>query len=119
MISRAAQERSDLELDSARERADRFTEDCLFEARRSAEHARAAWETARRALGSEGEPAKRLKARAALDRAARDHRRKLAALRAEEESRYAEKERSFSALMERAKVSERRALIASAYFWLS
>ena len=118
-VSRAAQERSDRELDSARERADRFTEDCLFEARQSAEHARAGWEAARRALVNEGEPANRITARAALERAARDYRRKLAALRADEESRYAEKERSVSALAERAKVGEHRALIASAYFWLS
>jgi hypothetical protein len=117
-ISRAAQERSELELDSARERADRFAEDCLFESRRSAEHARASWEAARGALSNEGEPANRIKARAALERAARDYRRKLAALRAEEDSRYTEKERSLSALMERAKVGERHALIASAYFWL-
>jgi hypothetical protein len=40
-------------------------------------------------------------------------------VRNEEETRYSLKDRNLSALTQRAKVSEQRSLVASAYFWLS
>ncbi len=75
----------------------------------------------RRGRGSTGveDGTERARARAAIERAERDHRRTLAALRAEEETRYALKDRTLAELAARAKVVDRRALVGTAYFWLS
>ena len=48
-----------------------------------------------------------------------DKRRKLGSLRNEEETRYSLKDRHFAALAQKTKVTEKRSLIASAYFWLT
>ena len=117
-ILRDAEQRSALELDAAKERADRYTEDCLFEPRQSAERARAGWEAARRAVSNASDPTQRLKARSQLERTEREYRRRLSLLRAQEETRYSDKDRALAALCERAKLTENRVLIASAYFWL-
>ena len=101
-----------------REQADRYAEDCLLEAREALARSRAAWEEARPLIGVE-DGTERARARAAIERAERDHRRKLAALRAEEETRYALKDRTLAELAARAKVVDRRALVGTAYFWLS
>ncbi len=118
-LLRAAERRNALELDLARERADRFAEDCLLESREALEHARELWQEARKAVLAADEPAERVKARAHADRLEREYRRKLASLRNEEEKRYAAKDRQIADLVQKAKVSEKRSLIASAYFWLS
>lgn len=117
-ILRAAERRNELELDLARERAHRYCEDCLLESRQKVESAREEWETARGAVLTTEDPSERIRARANADRAEREYRRKLASLRNEEEKRYAAKDRSGADLQGRAKVTEKRALIASCYFWL-
>lgn len=117
-LLRAAERRNALELDAAKERADRWAEDCLFESRQGVERAKEAWEEARKCLASEKDPAERARGRAQADRLERDYRRKLASLRNEEETRYALKDRNHAAHVERAKVTSKRSLIGSAYFWL-
>ena len=58
-------------------------------------------------------------ARAHAERLEREYRKKLASLRNEEEKRYAAKDRQIADLAHKAKVTEKRSLIASAYFWLA
>ncbi|HVG59161.1 MAG TPA: ATP-dependent helicase, partial [Hyalangium sp.] len=118
-LLRAAERRNARELDRTRDRADRYAEDCLLESREAVEDAREQWAEARKAVLSCEEPAERVKARAHADRLERDYRKKLASLRNEEEKRYAAKDRQITDLVQKAKVTEKRSLIASAYFWLS
>jgi ERCC4-related helicase len=117
-LVRIAERKNALELDAARERADRFGEDCLLQPRAAVVRAREEWETARRAVFGVDEPAARLKLRAAAERLDREYRKKLATLRQQEEQRYAEKDRTLAQLAQKAKVVAGRSLIASAYFWL-
>jgi superfamily II DNA/RNA helicase len=117
-LLRAAERRSLIEQDCQRERAERYAEDCLLEARQGVERARREWETARKAVLKEEEPTERVKARAHAERLEREYRKKLASLRNEEETRYALKDRNAQLLSQKAKVTERRSLVASAYFWL-
>jgi hypothetical protein len=118
-LLRAADRRNALELDLAKERADRFAEDCLLESREALETAREQWVEARKTVLAAEEPSERVKARAHADRLEREYRRKLSSLRNEEEKRYAAKDRQIADLIQKAKVTEKRSLIASAYFWLS
>lgn len=118
-VLRAAERRNALELDLARERADRFAEDCLLETREAVERAREAWQESRREVCSQEDPSERVKARAHAERLEREYRKRLASLRNEEEKRYAAKDRQVADLAHKAKVTEKRSLIASAYFWLS
>jgi len=117
-VLRAAERRNALELDVARERADRYAEDCLLESREAVERAREAWQEARRVVCPQEDPSERVKARAHAERLEREYRKKLASLRNEEEKRYAAKDRQISELVNKSKVTEKRSLIASAYFWL-
>ncbi|WP_342374679.1 SNF2-related protein [Myxococcus stipitatus] len=118
-IIRAAERRNALELDKAKERADRYVEDCLMESREAVETARQQWIEARKQVAPVEDVAERAKARAHADRLEREYRRKLSSLRNEEEKRYASKDRQLAELAQKAKVTEKRSLIASAYFWLS
>ncbi|HVP59602.1 MAG TPA: SNF2-related protein [Myxococcaceae bacterium] len=118
-LLRATERRSQLALDRLREQADRYAEDCLLEAREALARTRASWEEARARLGGLEDGTERARARAAIERAERDHRRRLAALRNEEETRYGLKDRTLGELATRAKVVDRRALVGTAYFWLS
>jgi hypothetical protein len=108
-------ERGAAAFDESRERWDRAAEDGLAAPRRAAEEARAAWERARGALHERSElpPSDR---RALLERAERDHRRRLDALRAAEVQRYGEKDRALAELRRRADPRPRRTLVATA-FW--
>lgn len=117
-LLRLAERRNAIELDLARERADRYVEDCLLESRQAMEKARSEWEAARRAVLLQAEPAERLKARAHAERLEREYRKKLASVRNEEDTRYTLKDRNFATLQQRAKVTEKRSLVASSYFWL-
>jgi hypothetical protein len=117
-LVRLAERRNALELDAAKDRADRFAEDCLFSPRQQVDRARAEWEQARaQVLGLE-DPSERIKARAGAERLEREYRRKLQQLRAGEEQRYAEKDRMLAALAQKAKVVANRTLVATAYFWV-
>ncbi|WP_426753091.1 SNF2-related protein [Myxococcus sp. Y35] len=118
-IVRAAERRNALELDKAKERADRYVEDCLMESREAVEAARQTWIEARKQVGLAEDIAEKAKARAHSDRMEREYRRRLSSLRNEEEKRYAAKDRQLAELANKAKVTEKRSLIASAYFWLS
>jgi superfamily II DNA or RNA helicase len=125
-ILRAAELRSAAELDQARERADRYAEDSLLERRQAVERARGEWEAARNealrvpdlstSLGTS--PSASIGQRSLIARAEREYRRRLAALRSQEEACYEEKDRRLGALAQRAIAAEQRKLIASAYFWL-
>ena len=115
-LLREAQRRSARALDAARERADRFAEDCLLEMREAVEAARAAWTQARARLPSVDDATERAQVRAAAERAEREYRRALAALRREEDARYAAKDRELADLQARARVQDTRAAIGTAYF---
>jgi len=118
-VLRETERRNQLELDRLREQSDRYAEDCLLEAREALARARGGWEEARTRLAGVEDGTERARARAAIERADREHRRRLAALRAEEEARYGAKDRSLAELGTRAKVVDRRALVGTAYFWLT
>ncbi len=115
-LTRAAERLNLLELESAKDRADRFAEDCLFSPRQQLEKARAAWDGARKALDGVEDLTERMKLRTTAERLEREYRRKLTQLRQAEDSRYAEKDRTLAALTQKAKVVNNRTLIASSYF---
>ncbi|MFO0597574.1 MAG: SNF2-related protein [Myxococcaceae bacterium] len=115
-LTRQAERKNMLELDAARDRADRFAEDCLFSPRQQVDRARAEWEEARQVIQTLEDPTERIKARATSERLEREYRRKLTALRQAEDSRYAEKDRTLAALATRAKVVTNRTLVATAWF---
>ena len=117
-LTRIAERRNMLELDQAKDRADRFAEDCLFSPRQQLERAREEWEAARKLVVDIEDPTERMKARGAAERLEREYRRKLQQLRQAEESRYAEKDRTLAALAQKAKVVTNRSLVASSYFWI-
>ncbi len=107
--------RSAAAFDASRERWDRSVEDALAPPRRAVEDARAAWIRARAALGEGGGLLPRDR-RALLERAEREHRRKLEDLRATEVHRYAERDRAVTELKRRAEPKEKRTLVATAYW---
>lgn len=117
-LQRAAERQGMLELDDAKDRADRFAEDSLFTPRQHLERARGVWEEARVGVLSVTDPAERAKARASAERLEREYRRRLQQLRQAEEQRYTEKDRTLAALSQKAKVVVQRALVATAYFWV-
>jgi hypothetical protein len=117
-LVRAAERRAILELDAARDRADRFAEDSLFTGRSHLERARATWEEARGLVLGLEDLTERARARATSDRLERDYRKRLTQLRSAEDQRYADKDRTLSALTQKAKVIATRTLVASAYFWV-
>ncbi len=112
-VVKVAERRAALELDAVRERGDRYAEDVLVTPRRKVETAREEWEEARKAVPGAAE---RIKARAHAERLERQYRKALQTLRMEEEQRYAEKDRAFAAMAQKAKVALGRTLVASAYF---
>jgi superfamily II DNA or RNA helicase len=118
-LVRVIERKNALELDAARDRNDRFVEDCLYTPRQHVDRARGEWELARHAVLAIEEPSERPKARAAAERLEREYRRKLQALRLAEDQRYTEKDRTLAALVSKSKVVANRALVASAYFWIS
>jgi superfamily II DNA or RNA helicase len=117
-LVRVAERQGMLELDEAKDRADRFAEDSLYTPRQHLDRARALWEATRGTVLVVGDPAERAKARASAERLERDYRRRLQQLRQAEELRYAEKDRTLAALSQKAKVVVQRALVGTAYFWI-
>jgi superfamily II DNA/RNA helicase len=117
-LTRIAERRAMLELDAAKDRADRFAEDCLFSPRQQVERARGEWEEARKLVLTVEDPAERTKARASAERLEREYRRKLQQLRQAEEAKYTEKDRTLAALATKAKVVTNRTMVASSYFWI-
>jgi superfamily II DNA or RNA helicase len=117
-LVRKAERRNALELDGARDRSDRFAEDCLFTPRQQVDRARGDWEHARKAVMDIEDFADRLKGRASAERLEREYRKKLQSLRTTEEQKYAEKDRTIAALAQKAKVVGNRSLVASSYFWI-
>jgi superfamily II DNA/RNA helicase len=117
-LTRTAERKNMLELDAAKDRADRFAEDCLFSPRQQVERARAEWDEARKLVLTIDEPTERLKSRATAERLEREYRRKLQQLRQSEDSKYSEKDRTLAALAQKAKVVTSRTLVASSYFWI-
>ena len=117
-VAEQVQEKVANETDHAREKAMRYAEDCLMAPREAVAKGRAKWEEARAALAAEEDPALRVRARAALDRADREYRKRMSALRLEEDRRYGDLDRTLTLLSVRARVNVNRTLIATAYFWL-
>jgi superfamily II DNA or RNA helicase len=109
------QERSGAAFDESRERWDRMIEDALCAPRAVVETARQAWQKARGALHERGDLPLRDR-RSLLERAEREHRRKLDELRATEAQRYAERDRAVAELKRKAQPRERRTLVATAYW---
>jgi superfamily II DNA or RNA helicase len=108
-------ERSGAAFDESRERWDRMVDDALVGPRRDVEEARAAWQRARAALHQPSELPLRDR-RALLERAEREHRRRLEQLRATEAQRLAERDRAVAELKHRSEPRERRTLVATAYW---
>jgi superfamily II DNA or RNA helicase len=117
-ILRQAERHDALQLDSARERADRFAEDCLFSPRQQVDKAREAWVAARAALEPLEEPQERARARVSVERLEREYRKKLTACHQAETQRYGDKDRLLAGLAQKSKVSVKRVLVAKAYFWM-
>jgi len=113
-----AHEAIELECDQAREKAMRYSEDCLMAPREAVLKARARLEEARRSVLAEEDPTLRVRARGALERAEREYRRRMANLRQEEDRQFSELDRTLTLLAVRGKVKEARTLIATAYFWV-
>ncbi len=118
-LLREAERRSARALDTLRERADRYAEDCLLRAREAVHKARAEWSAARLRLRPLDEPTERARARSEGERAERAYRRALAALHQEEEARYLAKDRELAELSTRARVQDSRTALGTAYFWVS
>jgi superfamily II DNA or RNA helicase len=118
-LGREAERRSARALDAARERADRYAEDCLLLSREAVEKARTEWTAARSRLLPVDEPTERARARGESERAERAYRRALAALHREEEARYAAKDKELVELVNRARVQDSRAALGTAYFWVA
>jgi len=113
--ARAADEsRSLAAFDAARERGDRSAEDALAGPRRATEEAREAWTRARSLLHEPGGAVP--ERRAILERAEREYRRRLDALRGAETSKLEEKDRTLSELRRRAEVRGQRRLVATAWW---
>ncbi|HEY0840703.1 MAG TPA: ATP-dependent helicase, partial [Vulgatibacter sp.] len=105
--------------DKARERWDRFTEECLDKPRKRIADAKAAWEAARKALLGAPDDRERARLRRARDSAEREYRRGLDQLRLEEQRRFGDKERAIADVARKAAVGEvRRTLLATAYWFL-
>ncbi len=117
-ITRAAERKNMFELDAAKDRADRFAEDCLFSPRQQVDRSRAEWEEARVRVLAVEDPTERMKVRATAERLEREYRRKLQQLRQAEDAKYTEKDRTLAALAQKAKVVTSRTLVASSYFWI-
>lgn len=117
-LIRQAERKCSLELEATRERGDRFAEDCLLEPRQQVEKARLAWEAARKLFPTLPDGPERAKAKMHAEKLEREFRRKLGSLRNEEETRYSIKDKNLASVQAKAKVTDRRALIGSAYFWL-
>jgi hypothetical protein len=117
-VSSDARQELEEEADHTREKAMRYAEDCLLASREAVEKARSKWEEARKAMASEKDSTLRVRARAALDRADREYRRRMSQLRLEEDKRYGDLDRTLTMLAVRSKVNANRTLIATAYLWL-
>jgi superfamily II DNA or RNA helicase len=119
LLLREAERNSARALDAARERADRYAEDCLLEVRESVEKLREAWSAARVRLRPLDEPSERARARSEAERAERAYRRALLVLHEQEEARYAAKDRELAELSTRARVQDSRTALGTAYFFVS
>ncbi len=105
--------------DKAKERWDRFTEECLDKPRKRIAEAKQAWETARKAVLAETDDRERARLRRARDSAEREYRRGLDQLRLEEQRRFGDKEKSIAEIARKAAVTDvRRSLLATAYWFL-
>jgi superfamily II DNA or RNA helicase len=102
--------------DETRERWDRAAEDALAAPRRSVEEARIAWTKARGELHAANSPLPLRDRRALLERAEREYRRRLEALRAGEALRYSEKDRTLAEMRKRAEARGQRKLAATAWW---
>jgi len=104
--------------DRARERWDRFTEECLDKPRRRVAEARAKWEAVRKQLLACEDDKERLKLRRDRDAAEREYKRQLDQLRLEEQRRIGDKERALIDVQKKASVGEvKKVLIATSYWF--
>jgi len=108
--------RSFAAFDEARERWDRAAEDALSAPRRAVAEAAVAWTGARAELHAEDGVLPLRDRRALLERAEREYRRRLEALRAAEALRYGEKDRALAEMRKRAEARGQRKLAATAWW---
>ena len=116
LLQREAEAEALAALDTAREKADRYAEDRLLTASRQANAAHLAWEDARAALRKTDNGKERATARLQVERSEREWRRRVQALRQLEDRVFAEKDKAWAVLTQRAKVTLSRAAVATAYF---
>ena len=82
------------------------------------QRARQAWEVARHELVGSEDLELRSRLRANVERLDEEFRRKLSELRADEETRYTQRDKAIADVVKRATVDDRRSLVATAYcFW--
>jgi len=104
--------------DRARERWDRFTEECLEKPRRRVAEARRRWEAVRKQLLASQDDKERVRLRRERDAAEREYKRQLDQLRLEEQRRMGDKERALIDVQKKAAIGEvRRFPIATSYWF--
>src|SRR5690606_24666648 len=104
--------------DRARERWDRFTEECLEKPRRRVAEARRRWEAVRKQLLASQDDKERVRLRRERDAAEREYKRQLDQLRLEEQRRMGDKERALIDVQKKAAIGEvRRFPIAPSYWF--
>ena len=104
--------------DRARERWDRFTEECLEKPRRRVADAKAKWDAARKLLLGCQDDRERARLRRDRDAAEREYKRQLDQLRLEEQRRMGDKDRALIDVQKKATVGEvKRHLIATSYWF--
>ena len=103
--------------DRARERWDRFTEECLEKPRRRVDEAKAKWEALRKQLLASQDDKERLKLRRDRDAAEREYKRQLDQLRLEEQRRIGDKERALIDVQKKASIGEVKRVQIAASYW--
>ncbi|WP_373046295.1 SNF2-related protein [Vulgatibacter sp.] len=117
-VKAEADARRGVAADRARERWDRFTEECLDKPRRRLADVKAKWEAARKLLLNCQDDKERLKLRRDRDAAEREYKRQIDQLRLEEQRRIGDKERALIDVQKKATVGEvKRQLIATSYWF--
>lgn len=103
--------------DRARERWDRFTEECLDKPRRRVADAKKKWEAARKQLLACTDDRERVKLRRERDSVEREYKRRLDQLRLEEQRRIGDKERALVEVQKKAAIGEIRRLPIATSYW--
>lgn len=118
LVKQETEARRGTAADHARERWDRFTEECLDKPRSRVQDAKEKWEAARRTLLACTDDKEKQRLRRERDSAEREYRRQLDQLRLEEQRRIGDKERALIDVYKKASVSDvKRTLIGTSYWF--